>query len=303
MADFPKDYFQAETREGFLIEPMMKCAWAAYIETMEIFDALCAKYDLRYFAAYGTLLGAVRHKGFIPWDDDMDIFMFREDYNRLLSIPVNELPSGFALHSIYENDFHSQPFASFVNSSRINYSPEHLKRFHGCPFVVGLELYPLDTLSDTESETKAQCDLLNIVVQLLQIYYQSPSAALELLPEIEAYYQFRFDRKHDLKNQILRVIEDICQLYSNSPAGDVTFFISYNKYGYRMKREWFDKTLRMPFETATIPVPAGYHEILTAIYGDYMTPIQGTQDHEYPFYKKQERILAECILQMRNSPG
>ena len=302
MADFPKDYFQAETREGFAIEAMMKCAWAAEIEVLEIFDAVCAKYGLQYFAAYGTLLGAVRHKGFIPWDDDTDIFMFREDYNRLLSIPSEEWPSGFAIHSIYENDFHSQPFARIVNSSKLDYSPEHLRRFHGCPYVVGLDIFPLDTLSDNGSDTKTQCELLNVVISVLQLYQQSPAAALELLPDIETLCNVRFDREHDLKNQLLRLIENICQLYSNSPTGDVTFFIEYNKYGYQMKREWFNETRRMPFETVTIPVPSGYHEILTALYGDYMTPVRGTQDHDYPFYRKQERILAECMLLERNSP-
>lgn len=301
MADFPKDYFQEETKDGFFIEAMMKCAWAAEIEVLEVLDALCAKYDLRYFAAYGTLLGTIRHKGFIPWDDDMDIFMFREDYNRLLSIPIEEWPTGFAVHSIHENNFHSQLFASLVNSTKIDYSPEHLRRFHGCPYMVGLDIFPLDTLSDKESETTAQRDLLNIAIQAHQIYQQYPAAAMELLPQIENLCHVRFDKERDLKNQLMQVIENICQLYSNSPTGDVTFFINFNKYGLRMKREWFDQTLRMPFETVTIPVPAGWHEILTTIYKDYMTPRRGKQLHDYPFYKKQEQLLAECILKERNS--
>lgn len=303
MADFPKDYFQAETRDGFFIEAMMKCSWAAYIEVLDAFDALCAKHGLQYFAAYGTLLGAVRHKGFVPWDDDLDIFMLREDYMRLLHLPVSELPSGFSLHSIYENNIHPQPFAILVNSSKIDYSPEHLRRFHGCPFVVGLDIYPLDNLSDNESEIESQAELLHTVLQFIQLYYKSPDAALEFLPEIESLCNVRLDKDHTLKNQLLMVVENICQMYHNAANGELVSFTSNLKRFHRMKREWFHETLRMPFETTTISVPVGFHEILTSIYGDYMTPRKKTQLHDYPFYRKQERILAEAILQERNSRG
>ncbi|MCI7041289.1 MAG: LicD family protein [Lachnospiraceae bacterium] len=300
MADFPKDYFQAETREGFHIEAMMKCAWAAQIEVLEILDSVCAKYGLRYFAADGTLLGVVRHKGFIPWDDDVDIYMFRDDYNRLLRVPTSEWPDGFALHSIYENTLHSQPFGRIVNSDKIDYSPEHLSRFHGCPYSVGTDIFPLDTLSDSQSETQIQCELLRIVMQVYQMYKQSPDATMELLPDIESLCHIRFDRKRSIQNQLLQIIESLSQLYNDTAGAGTAYMITYVEHGTCMKKEWFAETLRMPFETITLPIPVGYHQILTALYGDYMVPVRGTQDHDYPFYKKQERILMECMLKERN---
>lgn len=303
MTDFPKDYLQAETKDGFFIEAMMKCAWAAYVEVLETFDTLCTRHGLRYFAAYGTLLGAVRHKGFIPWDDDIDIHMPRADYERLLHLPALELPSGFALHSIYENDIHPQLYAKFVNSSKIDYSPEHLRRFHGCPFVVGLDIYPLDSLSDNESEIASQAELLRTVLQVIQLYYKSPREALELLPEVESLCNVRLNREHNLKNQLLKLADNICQRYHDTTNGDLVSFTANPKRFHRMKREWFHETLRMPFETSTIPVPTGWHEVLTSIYGNYMTPVRGVQLHDYPFYRKQERILAEAILRERNSRG
>lgn len=300
MADFPKEYFLAETRDGFYIEPMMKCAWAAYIEVAEVLDDICSRHGLRYFAAYGTLLGAVRHKGFIPWDDDMDIFMFREDYERLLTLPPAELPSGFALHSIYENNLHQEPLARIVNSSKIDYSPEHLTRYHGCPYVVGIDIYPLDTLSDDAYKVQMQCELLNLLFQVSRLCDETPEAALELLPDIEALCNIRFNRECHPKNQLLRAFENVRQLYNHTGSTEITCFTSYLKYGLRMKKEWFAEDFRMPFENITLPVPIGYHEILTAVYRDYQTPVQGGADHDYPFYKKQERILAECLLQGRN---
>ena len=80
MAEFQESYFQDEIREGFKIDGIMKRAWAAQIEVLEIIDHICRKYGLMYYADWGTLLGTVRHEGFIPWDDDIDIAMKRQDY-------------------------------------------------------------------------------------------------------------------------------------------------------------------------------------------------------------------------------
>ena len=77
---FEEEFFKNEVREGFFVSSMMKRAWAAQIEVLEEFEKMCKENNIRYFAAYGTLLGAVRHGGFIPWDDDIDIWMLREDY-------------------------------------------------------------------------------------------------------------------------------------------------------------------------------------------------------------------------------
>ena len=75
---------------------------------MEVVAEICNRHNIQYFADYGTLLGAVRHKGFIPWDDDIDISMFRSDYERFLKIAPAELPSGWQILNIQNNPFHHQ---------------------------------------------------------------------------------------------------------------------------------------------------------------------------------------------------
>ena len=71
--EFPQNYFCAEVRDDFEIPAMMKRAWAAELEVLSVIADVCERYHLQYFADYGTLLGAVRHKGFIPWDDDIAV--------------------------------------------------------------------------------------------------------------------------------------------------------------------------------------------------------------------------------------
>ena len=89
MLEFDKDFFEKEERCGFTIEPMMKSVWAAQLEVLEKIDRICKENGIKYFADWGTLLGAVRHKGFIPWDDDMDICMLRPDYLRFIQVIDN----------------------------------------------------------------------------------------------------------------------------------------------------------------------------------------------------------------------
>ena len=98
---FTQDFFKPEIREGFEIPAMMKRAWAAQMEVLQVVADICEENSLQYFADWGTLLGAVRHQGFIPWDDDIDICLKREDYNHLVSILPQQLPHGFVMAGMY----------------------------------------------------------------------------------------------------------------------------------------------------------------------------------------------------------
>ena len=91
------------------------------------------KNRLPYSAMCGTLLGAVRHRGFIPWDDDVDIGMLRDSYEKFLAIAETELSSAFELKSLYNDPEHDNVKARVISGRSMNFTPEYLKRFHGCP--------------------------------------------------------------------------------------------------------------------------------------------------------------------------
>ena len=110
--EFSIDFFLDEVREGFFIPAMMKRAWAAELEILVEIDRICDKYKLRYFIDYGNLLGAIRHKGFIPWDDDIDIMMMRKDYEIFAEVANAELPKELVFRSPEDDSGNYELFSS-----------------------------------------------------------------------------------------------------------------------------------------------------------------------------------------------
>lgn len=97
----------------------MKHAWAAELEVLSEVDRICKKYNIQYYADWGTLLATVRHEGFIPWDDDLDIVMKREDYKRFLEVAPKELPEGYSVYNYSNHDDFWLFLARVVGKRRI----------------------------------------------------------------------------------------------------------------------------------------------------------------------------------------
>ena len=126
-------FYEDEVREGFYIPAAVKQAFGAELKILNEIDRVCEKYGLKYYATWGTLLGAVRHGGFIPWDDDLDIWMLRKDYDRLIGLIEKELPKGYAIYDFRTREEHEQFLGNVVNISHICYEPKHLTEYHGFP--------------------------------------------------------------------------------------------------------------------------------------------------------------------------
>ena len=163
---FEENYFQGEYRNGFYVSGMMKRNWAAQLEVLEEIKKVCRKHDIKYFADFGTLLGAVRHKGFIPWDDDMDISMLREDYQRFLAVAQKELPKEYLVRSIHTEDEYDDLLIRVNNSTAISYGIEYLQKYHGCPFIVGMDIFPIDYVPNDLEEKEFQRTMINSVLSI-----------------------------------------------------------------------------------------------------------------------------------------
>ena len=147
---FDKSYFEDQVRDGFFVPAEIKQAWAAELEVLSEVDKVCKKYNIQYFADWGTLLAAVRHEGFIPWDDDLDIVMKRDDYNRFMRIAQTELPDGFSAYNFRNHDDFWLFLGRVVGKQRICFEQEHLDRFHQFPYIAGVDIFVLDYVSRDE---------------------------------------------------------------------------------------------------------------------------------------------------------
>lgn len=291
MLEFEQNFFLGETRDGFYIEPMMKCVWAAQLEVLDVIARVCNKHNIRWFADWGTLLGAVRHQGFVPWDDDMDICMFRKDYERFLEIASSELPDEFTVLSPYTNDEWPNSFMRVINAQSISYESERLRQYHGCPYVVGIDIFPLDGLPKSETDREAQRTLVLTLISSAKIYEEEKEEIISLLPDLEQLSGFQIDRQKSIPNQLLRAANHVCRRY-NKKKMDTISMLAEEKSFY-LKSEWYRTTEYLDFENVMLPCPGNYEAVLTALYGEWRTPVRNMASHDYPFYNKQTSVLRE----------
>ena len=163
--DIPTQYFFDEVRDGFYVNGMMKRAWAAQLEILADFDELCTKYGLRYMADWGTLLGTVRHGGYIPWDDDFDVGMPREDYNKFREV-VGELGGDYRLLSGMSMPGYKELFGRLVSSHAICLDPAYIDKFHGIPFSLGIDIFVYDHIYADETKERERRELVKNIYAL-----------------------------------------------------------------------------------------------------------------------------------------
>lgn len=286
---------KGEEREGFYIQPLMKRAWAAQLEVLKGIDAICKRHNLKYFAQWGTLLGAVRHHGFIPWDDDLDIAMLREDYEKFKVYAREELPQGWRLIDLNDDGF-DELMLRVTNSYGISLDQAFLDQFHGCPYSMGVDIFCMDHIPKKREEEELLLQLMNIT-DVLGVYWEDYSldeeGLMDLVHEVEEYTGYHFDKSRPIKKQMLYLADKIAAMYWDAESEYVTFmYLLRDRPHYRIPISGFDKMIDMPFEDTTIPVPECYDLILRCNYGpDYMTPVKKWNSHAYPFFKKQIKEL------------
>lgn len=140
----PQEFEEDEVREGFYINGMMKKIWAAQLDILDFLNDYCKKHNIRWFMAYGTLLGAVRHQGYIPWDDDCDIWMLRDDFNRLINLLNNEKDCPISIRGTRLADYTGE-FPILTNSIlQFDFSKDFLQRNHDEPYATTIDIFVLD---------------------------------------------------------------------------------------------------------------------------------------------------------------
>lgn len=290
---FEHKYFEDEVRDGFYVDSMMKKAWASQLQVLEEIDEVCEKNHIEYFAEWGTLLGAIRHNGFIPWDDDFDIGMTRENYEKFREIGPKELPESYHFLG-YEDDIYDM-ILRVLNDEKVRLDREFIDHYHGFPYVSGLDIFILDYLPRNPEKREKHINLLNTIWSLATVIEDMNEDELQdALNIIETTCDTKFDDGIPIARQLFILADRICASVKPEDADEITQMYTYVcSNGIAFPKSYYEKTISVPFEHTSIRVPVSYDSILRAKYGDYMRLVRARGGHDYPFYQKQIDAIYE----------
>lgn len=291
-------FFRDEVRNGFFIPTAVKQAWAAQLQVLDVIETICRKHDITYFADWGTILGTVRHGGYVPWDDDMDICMKREDYTRFKEAAKTELPKDFRIHDYEHQEDHWLFLSRVANSVHINFEPEHMKQFHNFPYIAGIDIFVLDYLYKDEQQEKQRCEevkhIIAVADSIIAGEIAQPVKEANLI-QLEEKYHKTFNRKLDNRHigiELYRLAEEQMARVPKEESDRMAQIFPWGLLGNRgQDREYYEKFVRLPFENTTMPVPADYHRILSGKYHDYFKIHKVWSGHDYPYFEGQRKNL------------
>ncbi|MCR4792160.1 MAG: LicD family protein [Lachnospiraceae bacterium] len=313
--ELSEDFFRDEIRDGFEVKALMKRCWGAQLRVLEQFDKVCEAHSLKWFAYVGTLLGAVRHKGFVPWDDDVDIAMMREDYENFLRFAPLELPEGYLLLNYDDGDHEYDCMTRLNNFRTVMFDESRTKEYCSFPFPAGLDIYPLDYVVEDPGERKAHSDLHYRIFQATELCRKILSGSgplsdkdgnhlepAELLAEISMMTGFEFDLDKDIIRQLNVLLDLTDSMNSEEESAYIANMGHLAFEGERMMfpKDCFEHIYRVPFETGYVYIPEGYDRILSGNYGKkYIVP-RNKSPHDYPYYGQHQTVVREF---MEKNPG
>lgn len=237
------------------------------------FDSLCRQHGLRYSLQAGTLLGAVRHKGFIPWDDDVDVSMPRPDYERLLALG-DAMPAPLSLVTPYNSSF-PLPFTKVV-ATNVRAQEEVAEGV--LEEYLWIDVFPIDGAFDSdEKNTKAQAKLNHRMrLSTWEAYGASPmdSVAKKIVKTIARPFCKALHAKH----RMLSYADAVTRNPGYERAERVSSFMGGAEAGWSLPRRGYESMITVDFAGYKFPAMGCWEEYLTKVYGDYMqVPSEGNR--------------------------
>ena len=275
-------FYQEEERCGYVVSAHMKKVWAVELDLLYQLQQVCEKYGIQYYGSGGTILGAERHKGMIPWDDDIDIMMLRDQYDLLCS-HADEFEEPYFFQTFDTDEGYFRGHAQLRNSNTTGVLVDEAKK--NVPFNQGIfiDIFPLDNIVRNRELWEKQMKRIDRFREQAKKLYRTTDgyhpeeaskfrkAAHLVTPLVSRFYSYK---------DAYRKFDEECRRYNDLPTRYVGK-ISFQPFGMKMYdlRSEFDGTVYLDFEMLKIPVPSGYKVHLRRQYGDYHKFVIGTADH------------------------
>lgn len=283
----PDGFLDEEVRCGYTVTKQMKEVWAVELDLLDKLLSVCKKYNIKIFASDGTLLGAARHKGMIPWDDDIDMSMFRKDYTKLCKVAESEFKYPYFFQTEYTDPGTLRGHAQLRNSCTTGIlALEKGKRtFNQGIFI---DIFPLDAVIDDKYLFEQQCKKIAhykyIAFKLSKLsscYKKGETVGAKgVCKNILHLCTCDIIKKLRLEQWAYKKFEAECQKYNNIN----TEKISALSFGRTDKRFFefrvdFKEIIMASFEFMEIPIVKNYDRVLRQLYGDYMVFVKGKNCH------------------------
>lgn len=235
------------------------------LEILKVFDAFCKENNIRYYLSHGTLLGAIRYKKFIPWDDDVDVLVPREDYNRLIKI-FNDSEK-YRLFAPEKDQEYLYPYAKICDMAtrKVENGTNN-----GLELGVDMDIFPLDAWDNDIEKAKKEVKRAGRNMLGLGLTKMKRPGSKTLLKKIAKGILMVFCKLFGSKYYLRRIMKDAVSHY-----GEESKYLgnrAWSVYGERdiIPAEVFAEATEIEFEGEKFPAPAGWDQYLTCLYGNYL---------------------------------
>lgn len=235
------------------------------LDILKMFDSFCTENNIRYFLSHGTLLGAIRYKGFIPWDDDVDLLVPRKDYNRLLDLFQDS--EQYQLFAFEKNQEYLYPFAKLCDMTTRKEEPGFN---NGVELGIDIDLFPLDSWDDNYENAEAEAKRINKNMFYLNLTKLRKPDSINMVKRFMKGIVMFFCKLRGSNYYLRKIIEE-----SNKPEQKGNSYLGckawcvYGKKGI-IPAEVFAEKIDIEFEGELFPAPKDYDTYLTCLYGDYL---------------------------------
>lgn len=300
MINIPSEFYNEETKLDYRITPEMKKVWAKSLLMADKLVEVCEKNNLKCWIDAGTLLGAVRHKGFIPWDDDIDFVMFRKDYDKLVKIADKEFQYPYLFQTTYSDVEFYCGHARIRDDSTSAFSKDEINRKY-CRGI-GVDIFVLDGFIENGALRFFHRTYTMILKKLIRGYLNRPYLTKDSKKKWISYLggfllnEKSYKKLFEKYESAFRSVD----CYKSKRVSDISFIYSNHRDVRHVSS--YDETVWMPFEMTKFPAPKNYDDVLTSNFGkDYMTPLHLSTVHGQ-IYLNADLPYTEACEHLKKNP-